>query len=233
MEKKVIVKTRQKYKPSEKVTDRIQQTTQQLGSVLKGGGAGKVLRSNIPSHPPVSTTIENQEQTELDSLKISVKNLSGKDRQMLLDYILLLKQNEKPTSDQERKFAMWTDSLNLALTQMLGQTHSIFPHSLITQAKKILKDVTDFMSENDLANLQTGETKAMYNLLAKLLVNHASMVSAKARIPLSMKLVLQTTTPVVAIFDNHFPGYVKGKLIKQVLFASARGITEEPDDEND
>jgi len=170
---------------------------------------------------------------ELDSIKMSVTKLSEKDRQSLLDYLLLLRQDEKPTSDQERKLAMWTDSLNLALSKMLGQTHRIFPHVLLPQARKILKDVTAFMKENDLGNLKTGETKAMYNLLAKILVNYASIVSAKARIPLSMKLVVQTTTPVVSLFDNHFPGYVKSKLIMQVLIASTSGITGHNDDEDD
>ncbi|HUW47103.1 MAG TPA: hypothetical protein VMW50_15105 [Dehalococcoidia bacterium] len=169
---------------------------------------------------------------KLDSLKNTVKNLSEKDRQVLLDYLLLLRQSEKPTSDQERKLNMWTNSLSLALSQMLGQTHHIFPPPLLTQARKILKDVTEFMSSNDLGNLHTAETKSMYNVLARILVSHAAVVSAKARIPLSMKLVLQTTTPVVSLFDNYFPGYVKAKLLKQVLIAAGSGITTH-DDEDD
>jgi len=170
---------------------------------------------------------------KLDDLKNSVRNLSEKDRQVLLDFILMLRQDQKMSSEQERKLAMWTDSLSLALSKMLGQTHHIFPPPLLTQAKKILKDVNEFMTSNDLGDLKTAETKSMYNLLAKILVNHASMVSAKARIPLSMKLVVQTTTPVVSLFDNFFPGYVKSRLIRQVMFAATSGITGHNDDEDD
>jgi len=231
MEKKVIVKSRQKHKTSEKVTRMKQTQTKPLGSALRGVEDGGVYIINSPP-PPRSTTTRNKNNTELDSLKNTVKNLSEKDRQVLLDYLLLLRQSEKPTSDQERKLNMWTNSLSLALSQMLGQTHHIFPPPLLTQAKKILKDVNEFMTSNDLGDLKTAETKSMYNLLAKILVNHASMVSAKARIPLSMKLVVQTTTPVVSLFDNFFPGYVKSRLIRQVMFAATSGITAHEDDDD-
>jgi hypothetical protein len=44
-----------------------------------------------------------------------------------------------------------------------------------------------------------------------------------------MKLVLQTQTPILSLFDNHFPGYVKAKLIKQILFAGLSGINHNDD----
>jgi hypothetical protein len=116
---------------------------------------------------------------------------------------------------------------------MLGQTQRMFPHVYTTQAKKLLQDVTEFMKANELDTLKTEEVKMMYNLLAKILVTHAHTVSIRVRIPLSMKLVLQTTTPIVSLFDNHFPGYIKAKLIKQVLLAGKSGINKWRDTEED
>jgi hypothetical protein len=58
-------------------------------------------------------------------------------------------------------------------------------------------------------------------------------VSARAKIPLSMKLVLQTTTPLVSLFDNHYPGYVKAGLVKQILLAARTGIIGKDDSDED
>jgi hypothetical protein len=194
------------------------------------------VKSNIrpARHVRTSTDLNKNpsgKEYHLSQLKYQIKALSEKDRQELFDYLLLLQQEQKPTSDSERKLNMWTDSLNIALTQILGNTHSIFPPVLLPQAKKILKDVTEFLSVNGLGDMKTTEVKVMYNLLAKILVNHASGVSANIRIPLSMKLVLQTQTPILSLFDNHFPGYVKAKLIKQILFAGLSGITHDSEED--
>ncbi len=166
-------------------------------------------------------------------LKSTIRQLNSAGQQHILDFILLLRQEQtnKTTPDQDRKLAMWCDSLNLALSNILGQTHNAFSPVLLPQAKKILKDVTEFLSVNDLGDMKTTEVKVMYNLLAKILVNHASGVSANIKIPLSMKLVLQTQTPILSLFDNFFPGYVKAKLVRQILMAGKNPQIVDRDDD--
>lgn len=160
-------------------------------------------------------------------MKTTIKGLSLLGKQQLLDFILLEIQQETPTSDEQRKLDMWQDSLNTELGNMLGQHQRLFPHGMSGAARKVLADVESFILANELIGLTTAENKVMYNLLAKILVNHAAIVSARVRIPLSMKLVLQTTTPVVSLFENHFPGYVKAKLIRQILLASVKGVQQD------
>jgi len=164
-------------------------------------------------------------------LKNTIKGLTSLGKQQVLDYLLLAIQQETPTTDKQRKLAMWQDSLNNELGNMLGQHQRMFPQSMSAAAKKILVDVDEFMATNDLLDLTTGETKVMYNLLAKILVNQAVIVSARIRIPLSMKLVLQTTIPVVSLFDSFFPGYIKAKLVKQILLVGIGGVQHDDDED--
>lgn len=222
MENKIVRHTRPVHQESEKVS-RMKSTS----------NTQPKTRNNKPptTHHPLTGGCGGGEY--FMELKKQIKELPDTQQQELLDYILLLRVEGKTTSDQDRKLSMWCDSLNTELGNMLGQTQRVFPQVHTTQAKKLLKDVTEFLSVNDLGNLKTEEVKLMYNLLAKILVNSASVISTRARIPLSMKLVLQTTTPVVSLFDNHFPGYVKAKLIRQILFAGKNGITREQDYDED
>jgi hypothetical protein len=186
------------------------------------------VKSNIRPARPSGKII-----VDVPTLKQVIAGFDSQTRQELFDYLLLLRQQDtnKTTTEQERGLNMLSDSLNNALGDMLGNYHHIFPLTLKSQLKKVFKDVIDFMSENDLDNLKTEETKAMFNILAKILVKHASGVSAQVRIPLSMKLVLQTTTPIVSLFDNFFPGYVKAKLVKQILLAAKKPQIEGREDD--
>ena len=186
------------------------------------------MKSNIRPARPSGKII-----VDVPTLKQVIAGFDLQTRQELFDYLLLLRQQDtnKTTSDQDRKTAMWCDSLNLALSNILGQTHNAFSPVLLPQAKKILKDVTEFLSVNGLGDMKTTEVKVMYNLLAKILVNHASGVSANIKIPLSMKLVLQTQTPILSLFDNFFPGYVKAKLVRQILMAGKNPQIVDRDDD--
>jgi adenylylsulfate kinase-like enzyme len=106
-----------------------------------------------------------------------------------------------------------------------------FPPALRPQAKKFLKEVTDFAAQCNLEIKNTQDSKALYSLMAEVMVRHSVGISAKIKIPLTMKLVLQTTSPLVSLFDNLFPNYVRSGLVKTVFLASKKGKV--PDEEVD
>ena len=228
MEKKVIRK-RSVYTLPESVAGRSKTTKPQSSRI-----------NNKPPHnsPPIRGSVGvisflGVKNITTEILKTELSGLSETTRQELLDFLALLKNQKKDTPDFQRKIAMWTDSLNIALGKALGNKLTTFPPVMNAPAKKLLKEVQDFMIECKLENLSTPESKVMFNMLAKMLVAHAAGVSSKVKIPLTMKLVLQTTTPLIALFDNIYPGYVKSGLVGKILFASSNSIIIHDDDEED
>jgi hypothetical protein len=166
-------------------------------------------------------------------IKFNIQDLSADKQQELLDFLLLLRQQKKDTPDAQRNLLMWCDSLNAELGKTLGNKLTFFPPALNPQAKKFLKEVSDFSTQCDLEIKNTKDSKVLYNLMATVMVSHATVISAKIKIPLTMKLVLQTTSPLVSLFDNLFPGYVKSGLVKKVLFARQSSIIMHGDDDED
>ena len=167
----------------------------------------------------------------IEALKNIVKGLDSDTQQQLLDFLLLEKNNREPSSDQQRKLNMFTDSLATELGRSLGNSTRIFPLPFLGQARRMLKDVDALMDDLKMSNLKTADTKVMYNLIARVLVHQAHVVSAKVKVPVSMKLVLQTTTPLHSLIDNHFPNYLKSGLMSVVLTSARNGIQQNDDDD--
>lgn len=193
-----------------------------------------MLKKSITRHTRsvYKLPVKLQVKSVMSELKVTLQDLSASEQQELLDYLVLLKQQKKDTPDTQRKIAMWCDSLNTELGKALGNKITFFPPVLNASAKKFLKEAQDFMIQCKLENLSTQDSKVMFNLLARMLVSHAASVSAKVKIPLTMKLVLQTTSPLVSIFDSSYPGYVQSGLVQKILLAGHSSIITH-DDEDD
>jgi hypothetical protein len=168
---------------------------------------------------------------DLDSVKLLVATLCEEDQQSLLDHLALQRVVKKNTTQQERKFNLFTDSLASELGESLGQSSRLFPLPLLSQAKKMYKSVEVFMKDINMDDSNVKETKIMYNVIARTMVLHAHAVSAKAKIPVSMKLVLQTTVTIHSLLDNNFPGYIKAGLLSAIVKQHQIGYVEERDDE--
>lgn len=184
------------------------------------------LTKNIrPVRTVSSIKIKTEAGSSLQVIKNLLCTLSSSELEEALNHLLLLRKDKQPTTELQRKLLMWQDSLNTELGHVLGQRERMFPQPMVPKSKKLLKDVEEFLEVAGLASLRTEETKRIYNLLAKILVNHAAAISSRIKIPLSMRLVLQTTTSLVALFDNHFPNYVKSGLVGKILIQAHAGIT--------
>lgn len=177
----------------------------------------------------------NRNKTEhinpVETLKVWLLKLSETEQQELLDFLLLHRQQRKFTSPQERKLNMFTDSLSTELGKALGQSNRMFPLPMLSEAKKKFKEVEALMIDLGMQDLKIPDTKAMYGIVARVLVQHALMVSNKIKIPVSMKLVLQTTTPLHALIDTVFPGYIQSGLMLVVLKQVHAGITVDGEDD--
>lgn len=185
------------------------------------------------SKAPARSNTPKKSSSELDlaSVKLLALTLPVDDQQALLDFLALERTNRSITTLQERKLNMFTDSLAQELGKSLGQSSRIYPLALLPQAKKMFRDAEALLKDLDLEHFAMPETKAMYNVLAKVLVHHAHKVSAKAKIPVNMKLVLQTTTPLHALLDEHFPGYIKAGVMKIVFEKAKNGFVEDTEDD--
>jgi hypothetical protein len=169
----------------------------------------------------------------VSELKKCVGALNETSQQELLDFLLLQKMNRKQTSDQDRKLAMLMDSLTVELGKLLGNSNRVFPLPQLPDVRKMFKQVEALMLDLKMSECDVRDTKAMYNVVARVLVQHASVVSNKAKIPVTMKLVLQTNTTLHALLDNSFPGYLQAGLMRSVLNASRDGIVSDGEDDED
>jgi hypothetical protein len=206
---------------------------------LQGSTTGRITSTdsnitelgNKPKSAHMDRVVINGQLLGIEECKQIFTALNSDTQQQLLDYMLLIRQQQKLTSSQERKLNMWTDSLATELGRSLGQSNRMFPLPLLSGAKSMFKQVEILMKDINMQDLNTPNTKAMYNMIARVLVHQASVVSAKAKIPVSMKLVLQTTTPIAALIDNHFPGYIQSGLMKMVMTQMKNGHVEDTEDE--
>lgn len=185
--------------------------------------------SRVPAKS--NTPKKSSSGSDLDAVKLLVATLSAEDQQALLDHLALSKRNCGISSQQERKLNLFTDSLAQELGKHLGQSSRVFPLPLLPQAKKMFKDVERLMLDLKLDNLNTKGTKAFYNVLASVLVQYAQTISNKANIPVNMKLILQTTTPLHALLDNQFPSYIRAGLMSLVIQQAQSGNVEDNEDD--
>ena len=178
-----------------------------------------------------NTQKKSSSELDLDAVKLLALTLPVDDQQALLDFLALEKINRGITSYQERRLNAFTDSLANELGKSLGQSHRVFPLPLQAQGKKMWKDAEALLKDLQMDAFALPETKAMYNVIAMALVHHAQMVSTKVKIPVNMKLVLQTTTPLHALLDNHFPGYIKAGVMSMVFQQAKNGFVEDSEDD--
>lgn len=76
--------------------------------------------------------------------------------------------------------------------------------------------VAEFIEVARLDALRPAERFAVFELLAKLLVDRAKRVANRADIPLTPKLIASNAQYIAGIFDNAFPGYLAAGLVGAV-----------------
>ncbi len=227
--KKTIVNERPAHKQSQRVKDALKINTQST-TTGRIPSSEKAL-SNKPKPAHFDSVQISGVVLDVEALKSAVRALNTDVQKELLDFIAMQLQNKKQNSAQDRKLNLFTNALSTELGKALGQSNRLFPLPLITNAKKMFKDVEVLMNDLKMTDLNTQDTAVMYGVLARVLVQQAETVSARAKIPLSMKLVLQTTTPLHALVDINFPGYIRAGLMMSVVIAKKSGISSEDDED--
>jgi len=224
--KKSIVQNRPTYTLPLKVTS-LQSGVLKEGMKIEGleRPLGKCCTGKKPS-------TDNKLPSTLETLKFAVLTICEDDQQKLLDFLLLQKMNRKQTSAQDRKLALLMDSLSTELGKLLGNSSRVFPLPQLPDVRKMFKQVEALMLDLKMSECNTQDTKAFYNVIARVLVQHANAVSISAKIPVTMKLVLQTNTTLHALLDNNYPGYLAAGLMRSVLNASRNGIVNDGEEDD-
>jgi hypothetical protein len=200
-------------------TERISCTDSNLGNKPKPAHFDSVRYNDVQNSTSVILSV--------GELKKCVAALNETSQQELLDFLLLQKMNRKQTSDQDRKLAMLMDSLTTELGKLLGNSNRVFPLPQLPDVRKMFRQVEALMLDLKMSECNIQDTKAFYNVIARVLILHANAVSTSAKIPVTMKLVLQTNTTLHALLDNNFPNYMAAGLMKAVLNASRNGIVND------
>lgn len=124
------------------------------------------------------------------------------------------------SSEESRDVDLWAVAVTSALREALGPSdgagHGPQVVRRLLGASSAWTPVAEFIATGRIGNLRPAERLAVFDLLAKLLVERAKRVAARADIPLSAKLVAQNAVHIAGIFDNAFPGYLANGLVGAV-----------------
>lgn len=161
--------------------------------------------------------------SSLEQVLELVEKLSKQDKQELLARLALeTKLGNKAKAAKhsgDRDEDTWFEEVVCALTSHLGGVKATIPSPQML--KRLQTDswehVSRFMEGSSLSKLTVVARRAVYRLLAGLVVDHASHVAKKSGAPLSAKLVLNCSGNVAGLFDNAFPGYLAAGMAPAVI----------------
>jgi hypothetical protein len=183
--------------------------------VKPGGkeGVEKGISIDIPISPllPVHP---GPTGNNLETLLQEASKLSAKDKAELLARLSLQasEQDARHSRDQD----MWSQALYDALVKENGGSGRGLPGpALVKRAVAVgapWTAVAGFMEASGYDKLKVPERLAMYEMLAKLLMEHALEVSDRTGAPLTPKLLANCSSNIAAVFNAAFPGYLRAGL---------------------
>lgn len=111
---------------------------------------------------------------------------------------------------------MWAEAVYDALVALNGGSGRGLPGpALIKRAMgqgSAWSSVAGFMESSKYDALKVVERQAIYQMLAKLLLEHAQDISEHTGAPLTPKLLATCCSNITAIFNRAFPGYLRAGL---------------------
>ncbi len=160
----------------------------------------------------------------MEDWKKALRGLPRKTQQQLLDYLLLLTHEE--ANDTDRDLEMWKASCASKLEHHLPGTSTHVPKGtrLHTMLKESYTILTSFMAGANFGTMTVIQRKAIYEMLATLLVARAKHLASKTTAPLSLRLTFQCAADLPGLFDAAFPGYLESGLARKVLDQVVGGI---------
>lgn len=140
--------------------------------------------------------------------------LSPEARKQLLAQLALQEQSVDP--GKQRDIDMWSSAVYSGLVSTNGGSPGGVPGPAVV--KRILaspsawRPVDGFMASSKFDGLSVTERQSVYNLLADLVIKHASQIARRSNIPLSPKLIGTCSANIASLFDLAFPGYLRAGL---------------------
>lgn len=158
----------------------------------------------------------------IETIKKLCRDLSPSQRKEVRDYITYLDKEEKQNllassrtgQSLSRDEEMLADSLEQSLAEALGtprQAHNR-PAAILGSLRDCYAIVEAFVQATGLSRSKSYERKALYNMLAGMLVDYSRQLATKIGAPLSFKFVLQNSAKMPALFDLAYPGYAASGL---------------------
>lgn len=148
--------------------------------------------------------------------------LSKEQRQDLLDLLAL----ENVQGVGGRELDMWSAAVATALEDAIGASGGAAYGQMLCKrqlgSSSTWKPIEAFMRTSGLIDLVVVERQAVYNLLARLIVDAAGYSARRSGAPLSLKLTASHTGQVNGIFERAFPGYLAAGLAYVVAKQSLR-----------
>lgn len=174
--------------------------------------------------PPTTSDQEITSGEVVEDWKKALRGLPRKTQKQLLDYLLLLTQED--AKDHDRDLEMWKSSCATKLERLLPGTSDHVAKG--TRLHALLKEsygfLSAFMDRASFGPLTVLERKVVYEMLATLLVARAKHLSSKTTAPLSLRLTFQCSADLPGLFDAAFPGYLEAGLARRVLDRVVWGI---------
>jgi hypothetical protein len=149
-----------------------------------------------------------------DTLLEHVEKLDRKAAQQLLDQ-LALRMSISDRKLHDRDLQMWTECVHKELNKRVSGDDS-FGITLVSKAvseKAVWKPVEEFMQAAQLDGRTSVERRAMYAMLAELVLDEAlHETNRRGWHRLALKTVVDCAKSIATIFDYAFPGYLRSGL---------------------
>lgn len=173
---------------------------------------------------------DETDSKKLQEAKALVLELSPADKKQLLDFTALQLLGEHE-SGQTRDLDQWALAVYEAIVATIGTQGGgmagPLPIKRLLAARASWAPVESFARVAGFNKMKVPERLAAYRLLAQLLVQRSQEVARAVRAPLTAKMVANNTGDLAAIFDAHFPGYMRSGLAA-MLFRRATTARNEP-----
>lgn len=128
-----------------------------------------------------------------------------------------------------RDLEMWSAEVQRELSAQLGfdggETYGLMLVRKAMGEDTSWRPVEEFMEQAQLADRTSAERRAVYRLLAELVVRTAKRQARRNNVDLSLIVVARCAGHIASIFDEQFPGYVAAGLAPVVAIQMQRIAT--------
>lgn len=210
----------------------VTRTSRQSGAVIGGGKVGgyplSIDKGITPHTPQPSSNAVSQ------CLAILSK-LSRVERKQALDQLAF----QLASSDDHgaaRDKDMWSGAVHSALVASLGGGAGGLPGPMLFKrvlaATESWQYVEGFMTTSGFQTTLVRERSAVYQVLAKLLAEHALELNRKFGYPLTPKMLGNLTQHLPTLFEEAFPGYLAAGMGPVIIRSLVKGfqVPESDDD---